>query len=55
MPVHLNAHLTQGGHVPGIVQLPRRMDVGMILDDLLLIWSADYEGEFRDQIIYLPL
>ncbi len=55
MPVHLAAHLAGGGHVPGIVQLPRRMDIRVILDDLLLIWSAGFEGEFRDQIIYLPL
>ena len=55
MPVHLTAHLAGGGHVPGIVQLPRRMDVRVILKDLFLIWSAGLEGEFRDQIIYLPL
>jgi hypothetical protein len=55
MPVHLRAHLAQDRHVPGIVQLPRRMNVGAILDDLLLIWGASLPGEFQDQIVYLPL
>lgn len=55
MPVHLQAHLTQERHVPGIVQLPRRMNVGAILDDLLLIASASLPDEFQDQIVYLPL
>ena len=55
MPVHLRPHLARGQHVPGIVQLPRRMNIGAILDDLLLIWAASLPGEFRDQIVYLPL
>ena len=55
MPVHLQAHMAQERHAPGIVQLPRRMNVGMILDDLLLIANASLPGEFQDQIVYLPL
>lgn len=35
MPVHLADHLTLGRHLPGIVQLPRRMNIGAILDDPL--------------------
>ncbi len=56
IPVHLRTHLDQGRHIPGIIQLPRRMQsVGTILDDLLLIWGASRPGEFQDQIVYLPL
>ncbi len=55
MPVHLHAHLAQGGRVSGIVQLPRRTNIRAIVDDLLLIWGASLPGEFRDQIVYLPL
>jgi hypothetical protein len=55
MPVHLQAHLAQDRHVPGVVQLPRRMNVGVVLDDLLLIYGASLPGEFQDQILYLPL
>lgn len=49
MPVHLHTHLARGQHVPGIVQFPRRMNVGAILDDLLFIWGASLPGEFQDQ------
>lgn len=55
MPSHLANHLAVGHHVPGIIQLPRRMNMRAILDDLWLIWAAVQPGEFRDQIIHLPL
>jgi len=55
MPVHLRAHLARGQHVPGIVQLPRHMNISAILEDLLLIWAASRPGEFQDQIVHLPL
>lgn len=55
IPVHLRAHINLGRHIPGIVQLPKRMHIGTILADLLLIWEASLPGEFQDQIVYLPL
>lgn len=55
MPGHLADHLALGRHVPGIIQLPRRMNIRTILDDLWLIWAAVRPGEFQDQIIHLPL
>ena len=30
-------------------------NIGIILEDLLLIWNAGQPDEFRDQIVYLPL
>jgi hypothetical protein len=55
MPGHLDDHLALDRHVPGIVQLPRRMNIGAILDDLWLIWAAGRPNEFQDQIVHLPL
>lgn len=55
MPVHLPEHLIRGGHIPGIVQLPRHYEVGTILAELHLIWGAGEPDEFRDRITYLPL
>lgn len=55
MSGHLADHLALGHHVPGIVQLPRRMNIRAILDDLWLIWAAARPDEFQDQIVYLPL
>lgn len=55
MPGHLQAHLRQGNHILGIIQLPKRMNVGQVLEDLVLIGEAGEPDEFQDQIVYLPL
>ena len=55
MPIHLEAHLAENRHVPGIVQLPRRMNINEVIEDLLLIWAVSRPDEFQDQILYLPL
>ena len=55
MPTHLRDHLEAGRHIPGILILPSPLDLGSVLDDLLLIWGAARPDEFRDQVFYLPL
>lgn len=55
MPRHLQAHLADGRHVPGILLLRRRCSLGQLIEDLLLIWRVSEPGEFRDRIEYLPL
>jgi hypothetical protein len=55
MPVHLEAHLHAGRHVPGILILDLDLSVGAILDELALIASASRDDEYEDQIVYLPL
>jgi hypothetical protein len=55
MPGHLDTHLAAGGHVPGIVQLPRMLSIPSIVDDLVLLWNAALPEETRDRLLYLPL
>jgi hypothetical protein len=55
MPVHLHNHLSAGRHVPGILVVPQRMAPWQVSDQLFLIWGASLPGEYRDQIVYLPL
>ncbi|MCK4765697.1 MAG: DUF5615 family PIN-like protein [Candidatus Aminicenantes bacterium] len=55
MPQHLAEHLSDGGHVPGIIELKPNMSIGETIEELLLIWGASEPGEYRDLIIYLPL
>jgi len=55
MPIHLQEHLAQGRHIHGIVQLPKRMDISQVLEDLRLIYLIAEPDEFKDQIVYLPL
>lgn len=55
MPVHLRDHLAADRHVPGILILPSPLDLGTVIEDLILIWGAGRPDEFQDQISYLPL
>lgn len=55
MPVHLNDHLVQGRHIPGIIILSAKLSIGENLDELLLIADASFEDEYQDRITFLPL
>jgi hypothetical protein len=52
---HLNSHLAAGRHVEGIFIVDKNLNIRVVAGDLELIVGASYEGEFRDQMIDLPL
>lgn len=52
---HLQRHLEDGGHVPGILLLGRRSFPGEIVEDLLLMWELARPEEYGDRVQYLPL
>jgi hypothetical protein len=54
MPAHLNAHLADGHHIPGILVTPFPLRIGSLIEVLLLVWGATFPDEYRDQITYLP-
>jgi hypothetical protein len=53
MPLALAAHLAEGGHVPGIFVITRRIEGWAALDLLVLAAGASVPDEHRDQIRYL--
>jgi len=55
MPPHLENHLAQGQHVPGIFVMNPKMSVGETIEDLLLVWGASEEREYHDNIWFLPI
>ena len=55
MPRHLQEHIANGNHVPGIFVLRPGASFGSILDDLLLIWQVAGPDEYKDQIVHVPL
>ena len=55
MPGHLRHHLAAGRHVPGILVVPFPLDIGALVEELILIWGASLPNEYQDQIVYLPL
>ena len=54
MPQHLSDHLSAGHHVPGIFTIKRKVPMGKIIEELLLIAGASDEDEYMDEIKYLP-
>ena len=55
MPEHLRDHLKKGHHIPGILITPHPLNVGGLIEELILIWGASLPDEYQDQILYLPL
>ena len=55
MPVHLVEHLAQNRHVPGILVLRFKAEMGRVIDELITIAGASFENEYRDRIEYIPL
>jgi hypothetical protein len=55
MPLHLQNHLAQGRHVPGILVLNPQMSVGETIEELVLICGASEEEEYLDRISFLPI
>ena len=55
MPKHLSDHIAAGHHVPGIFTINRRLPMGLIIEELLLIAGASDADEYMDEIKYLPL
>jgi hypothetical protein len=55
MPGHLNEHLARGRHIPGILILNVKLNVGENLEELILISDASFEDEYQDRIAFLPL
>jgi hypothetical protein len=53
MPGQLQSHLATGHHIPGILITPYPLNIGWVVEALLLVWGAGLPGEFRDQITYL--
>ena len=54
MPQHLSDHLLTGHHVPGIFTINRKVSMGLIIDQLILIAGASNEDEYVDRITYIP-
>lgn len=55
MPRHLTDHLNEGRHIPGILVMNQKMTIGATIEELLLIWVASNEDEYRDRIVHLPV
>lgn len=55
IPEHFREHLAAGRHSIGVFLLRRNMTIRVLLDELAIITAASLEGEYQDQIRYLPM
>ena len=55
MPRHFEEFLLGGGGSPGVFLIPQRVAVFVALEELLMIWLASEDSEWRDRLIWLPL
>jgi Domain of unknown function (DUF5615) len=55
MPAHFGAFNTPGNHSSGVFLIPQNVDVGMAIDELLLIWLASEASEWVGRLVWLPL
>ncbi|MFN0087640.1 MAG: hypothetical protein ACKVX9_19775 [Blastocatellia bacterium] len=55
MPNHLADHLAAGHHMPGIFTIGADLNIGQLIDELILIAFAALDGEFTDRITFLPI
>ena len=54
MPAHLQSHLDNGHHSPGVVLVPRQFNVRAVLETLELIAFVATADEFADAVSYIP-
>ena len=54
MPVHLQAYLQKGGHIPGILLLRPGFSYRQIIDTLELIWFASTPEDLQNQLTHIP-
>jgi hypothetical protein len=54
MPVHFAARIESGLRSPGVLLALPSASVGEIIESLVCIWQASREGEWSDQMHYLP-
>jgi hypothetical protein len=47
--------INAGKHMPGIIEVSRKVPLGIAIDDIFLIAETCQRGELEGQIVYLPL
>ena len=55
MSTHCYDRIRKDQQMPGVFQISRRMSVGAVIDDVLLLAEHSIEGEWEGQVRYLPL
>lgn len=49
------ARFKQSQSSPGLIVVSQQTDIGLVIEDFLLIWLASSLEEWRDRIAFIPL
>jgi hypothetical protein len=55
MPAQFRAFREAGRHSSGVFLIPQTLDVGTVIDEILLIWLASEASDWHDRLEWLPL
>jgi hypothetical protein len=55
MPAHFRTFRSAGGQSSGVFLMPQSLDIGMAIDQLLLVWLASEASEWEGRTVWLPL
>ena len=55
MTRHAHERVRAGGVMPGVFEIDRRLPIGSVIEDLLLIVECSLTREWEGQVRYLPL
>lgn len=55
MTAAANARIVAALPMSGLIIAPQRVGIGIVIEDLLLIWAATEADEWADRIEFLPL
>jgi Domain of unknown function (DUF5615) len=54
MPAHFLAFRRAGKHCAGVFLVSQNLDVGQVIDDLVLVWQASEASEWENRLEWLP-
>jgi Domain of unknown function (DUF5615) len=55
MPAHFREFTKVGNHSAGVFPVPQSLDIGVAIEELLLIWMASEASEWQNRLEWLPL
>ena len=55
MPAFAFDRVAAGLPMPGVVAVAEALPIGPVIEDLLILSEASVEGEWENQVIYLPI
>jgi hypothetical protein len=47
--------ILNGLAIPGVIEVRRNLPIGIVIDDIVLLTTCGYAGEYEGKVTFLPL